>query len=115
VAAELQRRRDEKARRAGKGKKAKPGKRVVAASAEAPASSYAGSDPCKAASFSVSRVREACAAGGRSAAKRVMKDAIGKATASGQALKCSNCHANQRDYSLKSNAIEDLKRWLDRE
>jgi hypothetical protein len=42
-----------------------------------------------------------------------MKDAIGKATATGQSLKCSNCHVDQRDYGLKSNAAEDLKRWLD--
>jgi hypothetical protein len=112
VAAELQRRRNEKARKAGKGKKSKPPK-SAAASGEPGARSYTGSDPCKAGSFSVPRVRDACAAGGRAAAKRVMKDAISKATATGQTLKCANCHSNQRDYSLKSNAVKDLKRWLD--
>jgi hypothetical protein len=113
VAAELQRRRDEKARKAAKGKKSRPEKRAAEASGEPGAPSYAGSDPCRAASFSVPRVRDACATGGRAAAKRVMKDAIGKATAMGRTLKCGNCHSNQRDYSLKSNAVADLKRWLD--
>jgi hypothetical protein len=43
-----------------------------------------------------------------------MKDAIGKATATGQLLKCVDCHSSQRDYALKSNAVADLKRWLDK-
>jgi hypothetical protein len=115
VAAELQRRRSEKARKAGKAKTGTKKARAEepASEAEAAASAYSGSDPCRAASFSVPRVREACSNGGRPAAKRVMKDAIGKATATGQMLKCGDCHANQRDYSLRSNAVRDLKRWLD--
>jgi hypothetical protein len=105
-----------KARSAQKDKKPNAKKKPAAASAEpaAPAAdAYGGSDPCRAKSFSLPRVREACASGGRAAAKRVMKDAIGKATATGQSLKCSNCHVDQRDYGLKSNAVDDLKRWLD--
>lgn len=112
LAAELQRRRLEKQRKANKGKKPKAKKVASASPAEPAAGGYTGSDPCRAKSFSVPRVREACAAGGRAAAKRVMKDAIGKATATGQSLKCSNCHSNQRDYALKSDAVAELERWL---
>lgn len=117
LAAELRKRRAQaKARsEAGKEKEKAPRKKKAkpAADGDVTVASYKGSDPCRAAKFSVSRVREACASGGRPAAKRVMKDAIGKATATGQLLKCSDCHSNQRDYSLKSDAVADLKRWLD--
>jgi hypothetical protein len=114
LAVELQKRRIAKERKANKGKKPpKSKKKAAAAAPEAGAAAYTGSDPCRATSFSVPRVREACASGGRAAAKRVMKDAIGKATATGQSLKCSNCHTNQRDYALKSDAVAELKRWLD--
>jgi hypothetical protein len=115
LAAELRKRRAQaKARSEAKKEKAPPKKKAkAAAGGESAAVSYKGSDPCRASSFSVSRVREACASGGRAAAKRVMKDAIGKATATGQLLKCSNCHSNQRDYALKGDAVAELKRWLD--
>jgi hypothetical protein len=116
VAAELQRRRAEKARRTAKNKKGRSKKAAAPrpSSSEPAAGAYTGSDPCRASKFSVPRVREACENGGRPAAKRVMKDAIGKATATGQLLKCSDCHSNQRDYALKSNAVAELKRWLDK-
>jgi hypothetical protein len=118
LALELQKRRasakartDAKSKSKGKQPKAK---KSASAAAAAPAvSSYTGPDPCKAASFSVPRVREACGVGGRGAAKRVMKSAIEKATATGQSLKCSDCHVNQRDYSLKPDAVAELKRWLE--
>jgi hypothetical protein len=122
---ELQKRRNAaKARTAAKAKpsnakgkkatpKAKPSSSKKSETEAPSASTYKGSDPCRAASFSVARVREACDSGGRAAAKRVMKDAIGKATATGQTLKCSNCHANQRDFTLKADAVAELKRWLD--
>jgi hypothetical protein len=106
-------------RSAAKDKKPSAKKKAVEAESEEPGSeepaagAYTGSDPCRAKSFGVPRVRDACASGGRAAAKRVMKDAIGRATATGQSLKCSNCHVDQRDYGLKANALEDLKRWLD--
>jgi outer membrane biosynthesis protein TonB len=113
LAVELQKRRIAKDRKANKGKKPKSKKKAASAAPEPAAAAYTGSDPCRATSFSVPRVRAACAAGGRAAAKRVMKDAIGKATATGQTLKCGSCHANQRDYALKSNAVAELQRWLD--
>jgi outer membrane biosynthesis protein TonB len=111
LAVELRKRRAQaKARSEAKSEEPPTQKRAAAA---APTKrDYGGSDPCRATSFSVPRVRDACASGGRTAAKRVMKEAIGKATATGQVLKCSNCHANQSDYTLKSNAAADLQRWL---
>ncbi len=78
-----------------------------------PASAYTGPDPCRATSFTVDRVREACAGGGRAAAKRVMKDAITKAIAMSHSLKCADCHEDQKDYELKPNAVAELKRWLE--
>jgi hypothetical protein len=112
LAAELRKRRAQ-AKARSEAKRDEPATKKRAAAAAAPTKrDYGGSDPCRAASFSVSRVREACASGGRTAAKRLMKEAIGKATATGQLLKCGNCHANQSDYTLKSNAAADLERWL---
>ena len=118
LAAELRKRRAQARARseASKAKEKAPKKKKKAKptpDGDVTVSSYKGSDPCRAAKFSVARVREACASGGRPAAKKVMKDAIGKATATGQLLKCSDCHSNQKDYALKDDAVAELKRWLD--
>ena len=111
--AELQRRRNEKERSEAKGEAASAKKKPAAEPAPEPAASaYKGPEPCRAASFSIERVRSACENGGRPGAKRVMKDAINKATATGQLLKCGDCHSNTRDYSLKSDAVDKLQRWL---
>lgn len=120
LALELQKRRaaakaraEARAEEEGKARDPDARKNEAEAGEEPAASAYKGNDPCRASSFSVERVRVACASGGRAAAKRVMKDAIGKATATGQSLRCTNCHANQQDYTLKADAVADLKRWLD--
>lgn len=84
-----------------------------AAPAEPVASGYNGPDPCRATSFSLDRVKEACSSGGRAAAKRVMKDAITKAIATSQRFVCADCHSNQKDYTLKPNAVAELKRLLE--
>lgn len=95
-------------------KSSKPKKAAAKKSAPAePAATYAGPNACKAARFSVARVGAACATGGRTGAKGVMKDAIGKALAAGTTLRCSDCHAEQRDYTLKPNAVAQLEKWLD--
>ena len=91
-------------------KKAPAKKKPAAAAAAAPA--YTGPNPCTTAHFNVPRVEEACANGGRSAAKSVMKDAIGKALASGASLKCATCHADQTNFTLKKDAVAELKKWL---
>lgn len=111
--AELQRRRNEKERSEAKGKAASAKKKTTPEPAPEPvASAYKGPEPCRAASFTIERVRTACENGGRPGAKRVMKEAINKATATGQLLKCGDCHSNTRDYSLKSDAVDKLQRWL---
>ena len=91
-------------------KKAPPKKKPAAAAAAAPA--YTGPNPCTTEHFKVPRVEEACANGGRSAAKSVMKDAIGKALASGASLKCATCHADLQNFTLKKDAVAELKKWL---
>jgi hypothetical protein len=102
-----------KEKKSSKPKKAAAKKSPPAEPTPAAASAYAGPNPCKAARFSVGRVGDACSKGGRTAAKGVMKDAIGKALAAGTTLKCSDCHAEQRDYTLKPDAVAQLKKWLD--
>lgn len=87
-----------------------PKQKPAAAVAAAPA--YTGPNPCTTAHFKVPRVEEACANGGRSAAKGVMKDAIGKALASGASLKCATCHADLQNFTLKKDAVAELKKWL---
>jgi hypothetical protein len=99
---------DEKAPPAKKSaKKAEP-----APPAETAASSYTGPNPCKTTHFSVPRVEAACANNGRSGAKTVMKEAVGKALAAGATLKCADCHADLSSYSLKKDAVAQLKKWL---
>ena len=92
-------------------KKAPPKKRAAAATVQ-PAAAYTGPNPCKTTHFSVPRVKEACESGGRTAAKGVMKDAVGKALAAGASLKCGDCHVNQTSYALKKDAVAQLKKWL---
>jgi outer membrane biosynthesis protein TonB len=102
-----------KEKKSAKPKKTAAKKSAPAEPTESAASTYAGPNPCKAARFSVARVGDACSKGGRTAAKGVMKDAIGKALAAGTTLKCSDCHAEQRDYTLKPDGVAQLKKWLD--
>jgi hypothetical protein len=94
-------------------KKPPPKKAAARAPAAEPAAAaYGGPNPCRTTHFSVPRVEEACAANGRAGAKGVMKDAIGKALAAGASLKCGDCHAEQKDYTLKKDAVAQLKKWL---
>lgn len=104
----------------GKEPKEKPAKKKPAAKPKkappeepaAAAPTYSGSDGCRAKSFSIPRVAEACARNGRSGAKSVMKEAIGKALAGGASLKCADCHSDMRSYALKGDAVAQLKKWL---
>ena len=89
-------------------KKAPPKKKAAAAAEPA----YTGPNPCTTAHFKVPRVQEACQNGGRTAAKSVMKDAIGKALAAGASLKCATCHAELTNFTLKKDAVAELKKWL---
>lgn len=78
----------------------------------APVATYTGTDACRAKSFSISRVAEACARNGRPGAKAVMKEAVSKALAGGASLKCADCHSDLRSYELKGDAVAQLKKWL---
>jgi hypothetical protein len=89
-----------------------PKKKAEEPAPETAAVSYTGPNPCKTTHFSVQRVEEACANNGRSGAKSVMKEAIGKALAAGATLKCADCHADTTSYSLKKDAVAQLKKWL---
>jgi hypothetical protein len=93
-------------------KKGSAKKKEEAPPPEPAAASYTGPNPCKTTHFSVPRVEEACANNGRSGAKTVMKEAIGKALAAGASLKCADCHADTTSYSLKKDAVAQLKKWL---
>lgn len=72
----------------------------------------AADDPCRATSFSVAKVEKACKTGGRKAAKVVMKGAVKKAKAAGESMNCKTCHDDLKSFSLTSNAVADLKKWM---
>lgn len=108
--AELQRRRNQREKEEAKDKPEPPAK---GESEPAPAPvAYKGAEPCRAESFTIARVRIACENGGRPGAKRVMKEAINKAVATGKLLKCADCHSSTTDYALKSDAVDKLQSWL---
>lgn len=69
--------------------------------------------PCAATDFHYPAVEAACASDGRRAAKNVMRGAIAKAKSAGTELKCANCHEDQVSFRLRSNAVEDLAKWLE--
>jgi hypothetical protein len=69
-------------------------------------------DACQTKNFHYSQVASACKSGGRKSAKVVMKGAVTKAKAAGTDLKCSSCHEDMKSFHLKSNAVDDLKKWL---
>jgi len=69
--------------------------------------------PCVSTSFKVAAVGKACAAGGQTAAKAVMKKAKKKAVELGETFKCKGCHEDLKTYKLNSaTAVADLKRYL---
>ena len=51
----------------------------------------------------ITAVQDVCKKGGVKAVKDAMKKSADAAT-----LKCAACHADQKDYALKSNAVEDF-------
>jgi hypothetical protein len=109
--AELQRRRNQREKAEAKNEKETP-KEKPSEAPERAAPAYKGAEPCRAASFTIERVRTACENGGRPGAKRVMKEAINKAVATGKLLKCGDCHSSTSDYTLKPDAVDKLQSWL---
>jgi len=72
----------------------------------------ASDDPCTAKSFEFDEVEAACASGGRKETKKLMKSAVAKAKADGKKMNCKSCHEDLKTFSLTSNAVDDLRKWL---
>ena len=52
----------------------------------------------------------ACTEGGRAAAKKVMKEMVKQAKASGQKFTCDGCHKDLDNYELTKGATDDFKK-----
>ena len=85
---------------------------ATAASAEPAEPTYAGADACTTKDFGVDAIRDACAKGGRPAAKEFMESIVKKARAAGTQLKCTSCHSDMKTFDRKPTAIDDLKKWI---
>ena len=71
------------------------------------------SEPCQTKKFHYPKVEAACKEGGRKAAKKVMMGVVKKAKDAGEKdTKCTSCHEDTKSYKLKSNAVDDLKKWI---
>jgi hypothetical protein len=68
--------------------------------------------PCRATSFTVSAVEQACKTGGQPAAKALMKSAVDKAKATGASVNCKSCHSDLTTFATTPDATTELKRWL---
>ncbi len=71
-----------------------------------------GPKPCTATKFAVPAVEAACKSGGQAEAKKLMKQAVDKAKATGAAVNCKSCHTDLGTFALSPNATTDLKQWL---
>ncbi len=78
---------------------------AVAHEDEAPA-------PCTTKSFKTKQVEKACKAGGRKAAKTLMKKVVKKAKAAGEKVNCKTCHTSLKTFEYKPEAVDLLKKWL---
>lgn len=77
-----------------------------------PSVARAADEACTTTKFNYPAVKKACAEGGRAAAKKLMKAAVGKAKAAGNDVKCTSCHEDTKEFKLKDNAVKDLKPWI---
>ena len=68
--------------------------------------------PCTAKSFKHAKVKKACEEGGRTAAKKVMKEAVKKARAAGEVMNCKTCHSSLKTFELTEGASKRLGKWL---
>jgi hypothetical protein len=82
---------------------------VLAASWDASADEI---KPCRATSFVVAAVEQACKSGGQPAAKTLMKKAVDAAKASGASVNCKSCHSDLTTFATTPDAATELKRWL---
>lgn len=67
------------------------------------------SGKCTIATKGDSVTARACAEGGRAAAKKVMKEMVKQAKASGQKFTCDGCHKDLDNYELTKSATDDFK------
>jgi hypothetical protein len=65
---------------------------------------------CTIATKGDSPTAKACAKGGRAEAKKVMKEMVKQAKASGQKFTCDGCHKDLDNYELTKNATDDFKK-----
>jgi hypothetical protein len=65
---------------------------------------------CTIATKGDSPTAKACAKGGREEAKKLMKEMVKKAKASGQKFTCEGCHKDLDNYELTKNAEADYKK-----
>jgi hypothetical protein len=65
---------------------------------------------CTIATKGDSPTAKACAKGGRAEAKKMMKEMVKQAKASGQKFTCDGCHKDLDNYELTKNAVEDFKK-----
>ena len=68
------------------------------------------SGKCTIATKGDSVTARACAEGGRAAAKKVMKEMVKQAKASGQKFTCDGCHKDLDSYELTKSATDDFKK-----
>jgi hypothetical protein len=77
------------------------------------ASARAGdSGKCTIATKPDSPTGKACAKGGRSEAKKMMKEMVKVAKANGQKFTCDGCHKDLDDYTLTKNGQDDFKKLV---
>jgi hypothetical protein len=66
--------------------------------------------PCTIATKGDTTTARACAEGGRTAAKKAMKEMVKQAKANGQKFTCDGCHKDLDSYELTKGAVEDFKK-----
>jgi hypothetical protein len=94
----------------GSGAKAPPAGKAPASPTPPPPAGYTGPDPCRATTFKFASVRNACNQGGVKQAKSLMKGMVKRAKENGKEdMKCSSCHDNTKTYTLKDNAVADMR------
>ncbi len=74
---------------------------------------YAKKKECTVATEGESPMAKACREGGRDAAKKKMKELVGRANKNGGDFKCGRCHEDTKSFKLKDNAPDDLKKLLE--
>lgn len=67
-------------------------------------------EACTAKTFKSAKVKEACARGGRDAAKAYMKKILKKGKEDGSLKSCKDCHTSLKTFELTPDGADKLKR-----